>query len=99
MQTLKAGFIPPQDALSMTEFDTVIYPNRDLGKGGFAVVSEGNWHGTNVAIKRIYDPTVSRTTSMDFFGGYSSALSLLKKSSTSWNDLNMIMSSKSSGLI
>ena len=65
IQTLKG--IPPQDAFSMSVFDIVIYRDRVLGKGGFAEVFEGNWLGTKVAIKRIYNfhPAVSRTTSMD----------------------------------
>ena len=98
MKNLKAEFIPPQDA--MTEFDIVIYHDRELGRGGFGEVFEGNWHGTKVAIKRIRNihPAVRRT--IVSFGRYSYAPSLVKMRSTSWNDLNiMIMSSKSSGRI
>jgi hypothetical protein len=84
IQTHKAGFIPaPQDAFSMTEFDIVINFNRELGKGGFGDVFEGNWHGTKVAIKRIrnFHPAVSRT--MDYLGRYSYVFSLVKMRSTS----------------
>jgi hypothetical protein len=66
MQTLEVGSIPPQDAFPMSEFDIVIHRNVRLGRGGFGDVFAGNWHGTNVAIKRIYNAMVSRTTSMDF---------------------------------
>ena len=63
MQTLKAGFRTPHDTFSMTEFDVVIHHNRELGKGGFGEVFEGNWHGTKVATKRIrnFHPAVSKT--------------------------------------
>ena len=64
MQTLIAESIPAlQDAFSMTESDIVIYHNRELGRGGFGEVFEGNWYGTKVAIKRIrnFHPAVSRT--------------------------------------
>ena len=84
MQTLKAESIPaPQDAFPMTDFDIVIYHNRELGRGGFGEVFEGNWHGTKVAIKRIRSlhPAVSRT--MYFFDLYSNAPSLVQMRSTS----------------
>ena len=81
MQALKG--IPPQDALSMSEFDIVIYRDRELGRGGFGEVFEGNWFGTKVAIKRIrtFHPSVSRT--MNSFGRYSYAPSLVKMRSRS----------------
>ena len=63
MQNLiAAGFIPLQDAFSMSEFDIVIYRDRELGRGGFGEMFEGNWYGTKVAIKRlrISHPAVSR---------------------------------------
>ena len=68
MQSLEG--IPPQDAISMSEFDTVIYRDRELGRGGFGEVFEGNWFGTKVAIKRIRNihSAVSRT--MNSFGRY-----------------------------
>ena len=84
MQTLKAESIPaPQDAFSMTDFDIVIYHNRELGRGGFGEVFEGNWHGNKVAIKRIRSlhPAVSRT--MYFFDLYSNAPSLVQMRSAS----------------
>ena len=83
MKTLKTGFIPTQDAFSMTEFDIVIYHDRELGRGGFGEVFEGNWHGTKVAIKRIrnFHPAVRRTT--DSFGRFSCVPSLVKMRSTS----------------
>ena len=46
MLTLKAGFIPvPQNAFPMIDFDVVIHHDRELGKGGFGAVFEGNWLG------------------------------------------------------
>ena len=65
MQNLKG--IPPQDAFSISEFDIVIYYDRELGRDSFGELFEGNWHGTKVAIKRIrnFHPAVSRTTSMN----------------------------------
>ena len=32
MQTLKIGIPAPEDAFSMTEFDVVVYHDRELGK-------------------------------------------------------------------
>ena len=63
MQTLKTGIPAPEDAFSMTEFDVVIYHDRELGKGSYGAVFEGNWHGTKVAIKRIRNihPVVCKT--------------------------------------
>ena len=74
MQTLKIGIPAPEDAFSMTAFDVVVYHDRELGKGGFGAVFEGNWHGTKVAIKRIrntFHPVVSRTVDSSSFGRYS----------------------------
>ena len=70
--------IPSQDKFSMSEFDIVIYRNRELGSGGFGEVFEGNWLGTKVAIKRIrnFHPSVSRI--MDSFGLYSYVLKLAR---------------------
>lgn len=81
MQTPKK--IPPQDAFSISEFDIVIYRDRELGRGGFGEVFEGNWLGTKVAIKRIRNihPAVSGT--MDPFGRYSYVSSLVEMRSTS----------------
>ena len=83
MQALKGIRIPPQDALSMSEFDIVIYRDRELGEGSFGRVFEGNWFGTKVAIKRIrtFHPSVSRT--MNSFGCYSFLPSLVKMRSRS----------------
>ena len=53
LQVLKTGIPFPEDTFSMTEFDVVIYHDRELEKGGFGEVFEGNWLGTKVAIKRI----------------------------------------------
>ena len=81
MQSLKD--IPPQDAFSMSEFDIVIYRDRELGEGGYGKVFEGSWLGTKVAIKRIrnFHPAVSRA--MDFFGRYSYVPSFVKMRSRS----------------
>ena len=81
MQALEG--IPPQDAFSMSEFDIVIYRDRELGRGGLGEVFEGNWFGTKVAIKRIrtFHPSVSRT--MNSFGCYSFLPSLVKMRSRS----------------
>ena len=83
MQTLKSGVPAPEDAFSMTDFDVVIYHDRELGKGGFGAVFEGNWHGMKVAIKRIRNlhPAVSNT--MDSFRRYSYVSSLVQTRSTS----------------
>ena len=84
MQNFKAGFIPPQDAFSMTEFDFDIFHNGELEKGGFGEVFEGNWHGIKVAIKRIrnFHPAVRRTM-VSFGRCYSYVPSLVKMRSTS----------------
>ena len=81
MKAIKS--IPPQDAFSMSEFDIVVYRDRELGSGGFGEVFEGNWFGTKVAIKRIrnFHPAVSRT--MDFFDRYSDIPSFVKMRSRS----------------
>ena len=73
MQTLKTGIPAPEDAFSMTEFDVVIYHERELGKGGYGAVFEGNWHGTKVASKRIRNihPVVSKTMNSSSFDRYS----------------------------
>ena len=83
MQTLKTGIPAPEDAFSMTEFDVVVYHDRELGKGGFGAVFEGNWHGTKVAIKRIrnFHPLVSKT--MHSFGHNSYVSSLVRMRSIS----------------
>ena len=84
MQSQALNDIPSQDAFSMSEFDVVIHPKRELGSGGFGEVFEGSWFGNKVAIKRIriyIHPAVSRT--MDSFGLYSYVLSLVKMRSTS----------------
>ena len=83
VQALKTGIPAPEDAFSMTEFDVVIYHDRELGKGGFGAVFEGNWHGTKVAIKRIrnFHPVVSKT--IYSFGRYSYISSLAQMRSIS----------------
>ena len=83
MQTLKTGVPAPEDAFSMTDFDVVIYHDRELGKGGFGAVFEGSWHGTKVAIKQIrnFHPAVSKT--MNSFGRYSYVPSLVRTRSIS----------------
>ena len=77
MQILKTEIPPPEDAFSLTDFDVVVYHDRELGKGGYGTVFEGNWHGTKVAIKRIrnFHPAVSKT--VDSFGRYSYVPSLV----------------------
>ena len=83
MQTLKTGVRAPEDAFTMTEFDVVIYRDRELGRGGFGSVFEGSWNGTKVAIKKFRNihPAVSRI--MDFLGRCSYVPSLLKMRSKS----------------
>ena len=85
MQTLKTGIRVPEDAFSMTDFDVVIYHDRELGKGGYGAVFEGNWHGTKVAIKRIRNihPVVSKTVDSSSFYRYSYVPSLVQTRSTS----------------
>ena len=83
MQSQALKDIPYQDEFSMSEFNIVIYRNRELGSGGFGEVFEGNWLGTKVAIKRIRNihPAVSRT--MYSSGCYSCLPSLVKMRSIS----------------
>ena len=83
MQSQVLKDILSQDPLSISEFDVVIYRNRELGSGGFGEVFEGSWLGSKVAIKRIrnFHPAVSRT--MDSFGFYLCVLSLVKMRSRS----------------
>ena len=83
MQSQVQRDIPTQDEFSISAFDIVIHHNRELGRGTFGEVFEGNWRGAKVAIKRIrnFHPAVSKT--MDSFGRYSYLPSLVKMSSGS----------------
>jgi len=44
----------------VTEIDySELKIEEELGKGGFAIINKGKWRGTQVAIKRLFDPNVT----------------------------------------
>ena len=37
-----------------------------LNQGGFSVVHKGSWHGTRVAVKKLFDPNISHELLAEF---------------------------------